>query len=39
MDTGLPVTPGASLTRNLLRTADFMPLAYATRPAVHAAAQ
>jgi uncharacterized RDD family membrane protein YckC len=28
MDSGLPVTPGASLTRNLLRTADFMPLAY-----------
>jgi len=28
MDTGLPVTPGASLTRNLLRTADFMPLVY-----------
>lgn len=28
MDTGLPVTPGASLARNLLRTADFMPFAY-----------
>lgn len=28
MDTGLPVTPGASLARNLLRAADFMPLAY-----------
>jgi uncharacterized RDD family membrane protein YckC len=28
MDSGLPVTPGASLARNLLRTADFMPLAY-----------
>lgn len=25
MDSGLPVTPGASLTRNLLRAADFMP--------------
>jgi uncharacterized RDD family membrane protein YckC len=30
MDTGLPVTPGASLTRNLLRTADFLPLMYAS---------
>lgn len=29
MDTGLPVTPAASLTRNLLRAADFMPFAYA----------
>ena len=29
MDTGLPVTPAASLARNLLRAADFMPLAYA----------
>lgn len=29
MDTGLPVTPAASLTRNLLRVADFMPFAYA----------
>jgi uncharacterized RDD family membrane protein YckC len=28
MDSGLPVTPGASLARNLLRTADFMPMAY-----------
>jgi uncharacterized RDD family membrane protein YckC len=28
MDSGLPVTPGASLARNLLRSADFMPLAY-----------
>ena len=25
MDSGLPVTPAASLTRNLLRAADFMP--------------
>ena len=25
MDTGLPVTPAASLTRNLLRAADFLP--------------
>ena len=25
MDNGLPVTPGASLTRNLLRVADFLP--------------
>jgi hypothetical protein len=29
MDTGLPVTPAASITRNLLRVADFLPLAYA----------
>lgn len=29
MDSGLPVTPGASIARNLLRTADFMPFAYA----------
>jgi uncharacterized RDD family membrane protein YckC len=29
MDTGLPVTPAASLTRNLLRAADFMPFGYA----------
>lgn len=29
MDTGLPVTPAASLTRNLLRAADFLPFAYA----------
>lgn len=28
MDTGLPVTPGASLARNLLRAADFMPFVY-----------
>ena len=29
MDTGLPVTPAASVTRNLMRTADFMPFAFA----------
>ncbi|WP_431256901.1 RDD family protein [Roseateles chitinivorans] len=29
MDTGLPVTPAASVTRNLLRVADFLPLGYA----------
>lgn len=29
MDTGLPVTPSAAVTRNLLRVADFMPLLYA----------
>jgi uncharacterized RDD family membrane protein YckC len=29
MDSGLPITPTASLLRNLLRTADFMPFAYA----------
>jgi uncharacterized RDD family membrane protein YckC len=29
MDNGLPITPAASLTRNLLRVADFMPLFYA----------
>ncbi len=29
MDTGLPVTPSASVTRNLLRVADFMPFAFA----------
>ena len=29
MDTGLPITPAASFTRNLLRVADFLPLAYA----------
>jgi uncharacterized RDD family membrane protein YckC len=29
MDSGLPVTPAASLTRNLLRSADFMPFFYA----------
>jgi len=28
MDSGLPVTPAASLLRNLLRTADFLPFAY-----------
>jgi uncharacterized RDD family membrane protein YckC len=28
MDNGLPVTPAASLTRNLLRFADFLPLMY-----------
>ena len=28
MDNGLPITPGASLTRNLLRFADFLPLLY-----------
>lgn len=28
MDTGLPVTPAASVTRNLLRVADFLPLLY-----------
>ena len=28
MDSGLPVTPAASLLRNLLRAADFLPLAY-----------
>lgn len=28
MDSGLPVTPAASLLRNLLRAADFMPLCY-----------
>lgn len=29
MDTGLPVTPSASVTRNLLRAADFMPFMFA----------
>lgn len=29
MDSGLPVTPAASLIRNLLRTADFLPAFYA----------
>jgi uncharacterized RDD family membrane protein YckC len=29
MDSGLPVTPAASLTRNLLRAADFLPFLYA----------
>jgi uncharacterized RDD family membrane protein YckC len=28
MDNGLPVTPAAALTRNLLRTADFLPFGY-----------
>lgn len=28
MDSGLPVTPAASLVRNLLRAADFLPLLY-----------
>lgn len=28
MDSGLPVTPAAAFTRNLLRTADFLPLFY-----------
>jgi uncharacterized RDD family membrane protein YckC len=28
MDSGLPVTPAASLLRNLLRTVDFLPVAY-----------
>lgn len=28
MDNGLPVTPAASMTRNLLRVADFLPLGY-----------
>ena len=27
MDNGLPVTPAASMTRNLLRAADFLPFA------------
>ena len=27
-DNGLPVTPAASLTRNLLRAADFLPFCY-----------
>jgi len=29
MDSGLPITPAASLTRNLLRSADFLPSFYA----------
>jgi uncharacterized RDD family membrane protein YckC len=29
MDTGLPITPAASLVRNLLRAADFLPFLYA----------
>jgi uncharacterized RDD family membrane protein YckC len=28
MDSGLPITPAASITRNLLRAADFFPLLY-----------
>jgi uncharacterized RDD family membrane protein YckC len=28
MDDGLPITPAASLSRNLLRAADFLPFAY-----------
>ena len=28
MDSGLPVTPAASITRNLLRVADFLPFTY-----------
>jgi uncharacterized RDD family membrane protein YckC len=28
MDNGLPITPAASITRNLLRFADFMPFMY-----------
>jgi uncharacterized RDD family membrane protein YckC len=28
MDTGLPVTPAASVARNLLRVADFLPFLY-----------
>lgn len=28
MDSGLPITPAASLTRNLLRAADFLPVLY-----------
>jgi uncharacterized RDD family membrane protein YckC len=28
MDSGLPITPAASFTRNLLRVADFLPLMY-----------
>ena len=28
MDTGLPITPAASFTRNLLRAADFLPFGY-----------
>lgn len=29
MDSGLPITPAASLVRNLLRAADFLPMLYA----------
>ena len=28
MDNGLPITPGASITRNLLRVADFLPFLF-----------
>jgi uncharacterized RDD family membrane protein YckC len=28
MDSGLPITPAASFTRNLLRVADFLPMIY-----------
>src|SRR5262245_35411415 len=28
MDNGLPITPAASFARNLLRVADFLPMAY-----------
>jgi hypothetical protein len=28
MDNGLPITPAASFTRNLLRVADFLPFGY-----------
>src|SRR5262245_3186106 len=28
MDNGLPITPAASLARNLLRVADFLPMAF-----------
>jgi uncharacterized RDD family membrane protein YckC len=28
MDNGLPITPAASITRNLLRVADFIPMAF-----------
>src|SRR5688572_33050503 len=28
MDNGLPVTPAASITRNLLRSADFLPFGF-----------
>lgn len=34
MDSGLPVTPGASLVRNLLRAADFLPFLYMTGSAM-----
>ncbi|MET0335659.1 MAG: RDD family protein [Rhizobacter sp.] len=30
MDSGLPVTPAAAITRNLLRAADFIPVGYAS---------